>query len=693
VTTNAAGLAKFDTLKITGLVQHFSLQFTSAGLTSDTTSTMNLVAGAAARVDSLTPLTTVQTMGAATGLAALPKIVVTDVSGNVVPGFFPGWSLLSPCSFSFASGVSAVATDVNGQSTAPAVQFPANSAASCAYTVSVVVNAQHVTNSPMIFTEIVAPANANVWRASSGVNATKWETAANWTKNLVPSAATDTVFVPTHTITDISGFSQYPALAVNTNRGIGSLYIEQGAVVGVASDTLTVNGSLFGGNVNVNNNGLLLLSGSGGAPSVQGTFGRTAIGATGCANGVVFTLSNQVRTTDTLTVNCQVNVGTNNIDTYNLASADMQVLGNGVIDMTSPSASVVARNMTFGGASSVAHLTAGTLTVNGKFKQLSTTSATSFAPSGTHLTVLGSSFAGDDSITFASPSNAGTFGFANLKISTSSGRVTYFKSSAYVAGILTVDPSVVVASAAQTAITVAGTVTSGLASSMIGVQALTLLGNTFPTLLTMTAAASFNGAVQTQQPISVAANTLTVHNNLIVSGAGQLNLIAGSSVVVDSSLSFSGSVGSSITGGTIEVKGATLTLNETAPTPTTFGAGSLVKLTGTVAQTIVLSSVSSRFYDMSISNSAGVTFGSDATAVHQLDLNTGSTLTIGGLTSPFTFTMDSASVAKFHSGSIFSGNMSFLNASTCQRNDPAVGGTAPTLPGALSTVCTLATLP
>ncbi|MEZ4413391.1 MAG: hypothetical protein R2910_10435 [Gemmatimonadales bacterium] len=84
VSTNAAGLATFTDLSITGTVGARTLQFTSAGLTTATSTAVNVTAGAA------TQLTMVQqpSASAASGasFAQQPTVQVRDASGNPVSG-------------------------------------------------------------------------------------------------------------------------------------------------------------------------------------------------------------------------------------------------------------------------------------------------------------------------------------------------------------------------------------------------------------------------------------------------------------------------------------------------------------------------------------------------------------------------------------------------------------------------------
>ena len=86
---------------------------------------------------------------------------------------------------------------------------------------------------------------------------------------------------------------------------------------------------------------------------------------------------------------------------------------------------IVAGDASFGGASTSGFLSMGTLVVQGSLLQDATNSVASFAPSGTHTTVLGSGTAGAHLIDFASPGRgaAGSH-FANLDLTPATTGVT-----------------------------------------------------------------------------------------------------------------------------------------------------------------------------------------------------------------------------------------------------------------------------
>lgn len=84
INTDATGVATFTDLSLTGTVGAYALDFASTGLTSVTSSAINLTAGPAANILALS--TPTQSAGVGANVANPPSIQVTDVSGNPVSG-------------------------------------------------------------------------------------------------------------------------------------------------------------------------------------------------------------------------------------------------------------------------------------------------------------------------------------------------------------------------------------------------------------------------------------------------------------------------------------------------------------------------------------------------------------------------------------------------------------------------------
>jgi hypothetical protein len=81
-TTNAAGLATFTDLKITGVIGNRALEFTATGLESATSESFAITAGAPSKL----AVTTQPSQQAQSGVAILvqPRLQLQDVSGNIV---------------------------------------------------------------------------------------------------------------------------------------------------------------------------------------------------------------------------------------------------------------------------------------------------------------------------------------------------------------------------------------------------------------------------------------------------------------------------------------------------------------------------------------------------------------------------------------------------------------------------------
>ncbi len=104
-TTNAAGLATFTNLAISGTVGNRTMSFASTGLTSATSASVTIVAGAAANL--AIAAGNGQSAVAGTPVAVAPSVRVTDAAGNNVPG--------APVTFAVLTGGGTVAptTPVN----------------------------------------------------------------------------------------------------------------------------------------------------------------------------------------------------------------------------------------------------------------------------------------------------------------------------------------------------------------------------------------------------------------------------------------------------------------------------------------------------------------------------------------------------------------------------------------------------
>jgi uncharacterized protein YccT (UPF0319 family) len=142
-TTDAAGLATFTDLSITGLVGARTLSFTGGTLTAATSSAIDITAGAATQVAINTGNDQIATAG--TAVAVAPSVIVTDTGGNPIAGV--------SVTFAVASGGGSLAT------TDPVVTDAAGIAVSPTWTLGLVAGANTLTataagltGSPVTFT-------------------------------------------------------------------------------------------------------------------------------------------------------------------------------------------------------------------------------------------------------------------------------------------------------------------------------------------------------------------------------------------------------------------------------------------------------------------------------------------------------------------------------------------------------------
>jgi hypothetical protein len=535
----------------------------------------------------------------------LPTLVAMDTSGNLVQGAQPNWTMVTPCGAGFGFPGPGPTTNVSGQATSPTLNVSMTTPGSC----GVLGQIGGARPGSLYWNVYIVPVgNFVMWLGGTDSN---WETAANWSTGSVPHLASDSVFVPGHSGTLATGFSRNPVLANGTNRSVGTLYVESGASVAVNSDTLTVNGSLpGGGRVTASSNGLLALAGTQSTALISGTFPRMRVGQSGCANGTIYSVVGQLRTEDTLTVNCQLNVGTGTIDTYNIGPADIQVLGSGgLLDLTSSSGSVLTRNILFNGADETGHLTAGTLTFYGSFTQshANTNITRSFVASGTHKTIA-SGFSAQ-TITIADDSTS------NFNYLTVSGPVS-------------------------------------LAADATAAKAITI---------------SSNGS------IGVNTHTLTAKDSLIVTGRLDMPVGASpSKVIVGGNVVFNGSTAQNLQAGEIDLAGnfaETASVGGVfAP-----AAGFLVKLNGIGNQTISFNNPTTSYFDkVEVANTSvsGVDFNSNMKFNGQMDIDANGRAMFGG--SFFTFTFGNSAPLRIHANALLNVNGTItLGTSLCQRNGPS----------------------
>jgi hypothetical protein len=621
-TTTGPGLATFSpSMRVVGAVQTFQLQFTSTlpVLTSATTPTITLTPGDPVRIDSVGNNTNLQNLGSGTALTTLPAIKIADISGNAVSGVTTTWAKATPCAASFSLGGLTSSSDGTGTATSPTISFAANSAISCGITASI---SGTVTNNPMTFTEIIEPAGAYVWL---GTTSQDWATNANWHGDSLP-VANFPAFIPAHTVG-----SHQPSLPLSPNEGAGSLYTESGAAINLNSQTLTVYGAVSAAG-SFSGGGELLLNSSTSSPLFGASLPTTVVGSTNCANAGSYYLSALTNLTGPLTLNCELKVGRDTL----ISTGDLSTQGSGgVLTMTYHSSTVSVQNATFDGASETDSLTNGTLTINGSFTQMSDNSVSSFWASHDHTVKFTGSGSQVDYISFQQVGE-GT-GFKNLQVSTVGSSSTSFQTAAQIGNLLVDSYATLAGGNSDHVITVADSVVTHANSSLSGMNYLVLTGNCFPsfggtspTLVVLQGSgtedlkttATVTGNLYIRQPVRVGADTLTVGGNLTIDQSGQLNMVAGSNVVGDSSVTFN-SGGSTISGGSLTIGGSVLAVEDN----TTFSAsGTRVTFNGTKSQSLPFENGASggvAFYDLSVSDTAGLGVGTPVTVVDSLNVLNG----------------------------------------------------------------------
>jgi hypothetical protein len=142
-TTDAAGLATFTDLSITGLVGARMLSFTSGALTAATSSSIDVTAGAATQI--ALNAGDGQSATAGTAVAVAPSVIVTDDGSNPVAGVSVTFAVVSGGGSLAASGI--VTTDASGIATSPAWTLGAT-----AGTNTLTATSAGLTNSPITFT-------------------------------------------------------------------------------------------------------------------------------------------------------------------------------------------------------------------------------------------------------------------------------------------------------------------------------------------------------------------------------------------------------------------------------------------------------------------------------------------------------------------------------------------------------------
>ena len=541
------------------------------------------------------------------------------------------------------------------------------------------------------------PTPAGFTKSWIGDVSTDWTSAGNWSPSGAP-AASDNVFI-------CAGRPNQPTLAANTT--INDLRVENGATLTITETrVLTATGNVNAGTTIVGL-GTVLMTGA--TKTFQGTFSNLIIGANGtiaaaAATTVVGNLT--VRSPAGGIANLDVagqtihvtgafeTSGEGGVPTDNFARFTMD--GNAdVLDIDG--------NVNLIGGNSAGLLTAGALRVGGNFTA-GCGNSQEFLPSGTHQVVFdGTSLQIVSLCVLNAPTQNKLF---NVQVTNAAG--ANFQ-GVIIAGNLTVSSgaSAIFEGPFNTLTRIFGNVTTGAGSSLSGAAGFTIGGVLSVSGSYSVATTVFAGAgpqsipVVTYQNVEVRTNgnallagattiagNLTIANppsgsaNLILNGntlhvTGNLTTLAGTftmtsaSDVLDVDGTVSLSEGNSIgklTAGVMRVAGNFTagcgTFTEFVPSAT-----HRVVLDGTSAQVVSLCGSTSavdrnRFFDLTVSNSAGVGYQISTLVAHDL-LLTGSMTVSGGITLNVTNTITVQSGATLTNGGT-------INAGTCVKN---AGGT------------------
>jgi hypothetical protein len=200
-------------------------------------------------------------------------------------------------------------------------------------------------------------------RTWAGTISTDWNTAGNWNPSGVP-ASVDDVTIP-------SGTPFAPTLGTSTT--IGNLTVQTGATLSLGNTTLGVNGNLAAdGHIAASSGGAVQAAGSG--KTLHGTMDMVSIQGSYTLNG-------------TLTGNTLfITGGSLDLAATRDSLVDLAVSAGGTLTMGPSATLILSGDASFDGGDETGKLTGGLLTVGGDFTVGSSTSTTSFFPTGTHNT-------------------------------------------------------------------------------------------------------------------------------------------------------------------------------------------------------------------------------------------------------------------------------------------------------------------
>ena len=408
-TTVANGTATFTNLAITGTIGARTLTFAATGLTSATSSTITVSAGAASQL----AITTQPSAAAQSSVAfgQQPVIQLQDASGNevrqsgvvVTASIATGGGTLGG-TLTASTNTSGVATFTNlaitgtiGIRTLTFTATGLTSATSGNITVSAGAATQlaFTTQPPASDTALRTFGFTVTARDGGGNTATSFVGTVTVAIGTNPAGGT---LSGTLTQTAASGVATFSSISIDN---IGTGYTLSASATGLISGTSTAFNVVAPLNVNA------WINTSGGSWNTAANWSKNAVPVSTDTVWIrqsgTYTVTDNVATSTVAGLDVGAPLGT---QTLVLGGRTLLVTGNlttsglGVLSMTSATDSLgVGGSASFGGGSTTGLLTNGAIGIAGNFTQNG--SATSFAPSGAHRTWLAGSSA--QNISFANP--------------------------------------------------------------------------------------------------------------------------------------------------------------------------------------------------------------------------------------------------------------------------------------------------
>jgi hypothetical protein len=399
---------------------------TDANGRASTTMTLGSAVGAqtfVATVSGLTPVPIVATAGSAiprlttpdTGIVVLntfaqtpthyPVVVVKDGLGNPVVGQLVTFEVggidresSSPCHINMVSATTnakgEIAFDPNTFLFASGADFPY----SCLlFATAIGSNNQPLLGSPLLVPVVVAPSTGTTWTGRSGDRL--WTTKENWTNGVPGLTGTVTsAFMPLATTVGATILNGSPSLTgpqLGADASVGTIDLEDGAVLDLNGHTLTIGGSVNGRSVGTIMNGTVTT-----APGTQGGSLSGNLPAFLCSSSGAYTFDTFATFESLTNSGCLLSVGFSTV----VVQKDFTQTGSGRLQMDqSESFLEVVGTTTFNGGDQLRLLTDGVMLLQGNLVQKGTTG--SFTTGGSH-NVFMSNAGQPQTISFEDPAHS-----------------------------------------------------------------------------------------------------------------------------------------------------------------------------------------------------------------------------------------------------------------------------------------------